>query len=110
MSDPPRPGIDDVQKSESASNVSMSSEFLTIFDDASGDDVPRGAEIIVLPIWGGNQVLGKARASYQGMITVAPDAQRTDAYQSNRTLLLSGDARGIERPWDNGVQYSGNCR
>jgi Fe-S cluster assembly protein SufD len=43
-------------------------------------------------------LLGRARASYQGMITVAPDAQRTDAYQSNRTLVLSGDARADSSP------------
>lgn len=43
-------------------------------------------------------LLGKARASYQGMITVAPDAQRTDAYQSNRTLVLSGSARADSSP------------
>lgn len=29
--------VRDVQQSDSASNVSMSSEFLTIFDDAAGD-------------------------------------------------------------------------
>jgi Fe-S cluster assembly protein SufD len=43
-------------------------------------------------------LLGRARASYQGMITVAPDAQRTDAYQSNRTLVLSGSARADSSP------------
>jgi Fe-S cluster assembly protein SufD len=39
-----------------------------------------------------------AHASYQGLITVVPDAQRTDAYQSNRTLLLSPDARANSSP------------
>lgn len=39
-----------------------------------------------------------AQASYQGLITVARDAQRTDAYQSSRTLLLSPDARANSSP------------
>ncbi len=43
-------------------------------------------------------LLGRARASYQGMITVAEHAQRTDAYQSNRTLVLSGSARADSSP------------
>jgi Fe-S cluster assembly protein SufD len=34
-----------------------------------------------------------ARAVYRGMIRLEPDAQKTDAYQQNRTLLLSDDAR-----------------
>ncbi|HYF50538.1 MAG TPA: Fe-S cluster assembly protein SufD [Planctomycetota bacterium] len=35
----------------------------------------------------------KARAVYRGMIRLEPGAQKTDAYQQNRTLLLSDDAR-----------------
>lgn len=35
----------------------------------------------------------KARAVWQGMIRVYPKAQRTDAYQANRNLALSHDAR-----------------
>ncbi|HEY3318860.1 MAG TPA: Fe-S cluster assembly protein SufD [Planctomycetota bacterium] len=35
----------------------------------------------------------KARAVYRGMIHLEPAAQKTDAYQQNRTLLLSDDAR-----------------
>jgi len=35
----------------------------------------------------------KARAVYRGMIRLENDAQKTDAYQQNRTLLLSDDAR-----------------
>ena len=35
----------------------------------------------------------KARAVWQGNIHVYPDAQRTDAYQANRNLALSHDAR-----------------
>ena len=34
-----------------------------------------------------------ARAVYRGMIRLEPEAQKTDAYQQNRTLLLSDDAR-----------------
>ena len=36
---------------------------------------------------------GSARVSFRGEITVAPDAQKTQAYQKSRSLLLSGDAR-----------------
>jgi Fe-S cluster assembly protein SufD len=35
----------------------------------------------------------KARAVWQGNIHVYPSAQRTDAYQANRNLLLSDSAR-----------------
>lgn len=35
----------------------------------------------------------KSRAVYRGMIRLEPGAQKTDAYQQNRTLLLSKDAR-----------------
>jgi Fe-S cluster assembly protein SufD len=34
-----------------------------------------------------------ARAVYRGLIRLEPGAQKTDAYQQNRTLLLSDDAR-----------------
>ena len=34
-----------------------------------------------------------ARAVYRGLIRLEPAAQKTDAYQQNRTLLLSADAR-----------------
>lgn len=43
-------------------------------------------------------LLGRARASYQGLIDVNPGAQRTDAYQSNRTLILSPQARSDSSP------------
>ncbi len=35
----------------------------------------------------------KARGVYRGMIHLEPTAQKTDAYQQNRTLLLNDDAR-----------------
>lgn len=41
---------------------------------------------------------GKATASFFGRIVVAPDAQKTEAYQSNRNILLSEDARVNTRP------------
>jgi Fe-S cluster assembly protein SufD len=40
----------------------------------------------------------RARSVYQGMIQVAPGAQRTDAYQANRNLLLSETARADSIP------------
>ena len=43
-------------------------------------------------------MLGRSKASYQGIINVAPEAQKTDAYQSNRSLLLSPQARVESSP------------
>ena len=40
----------------------------------------------------------RAHSVYQGMIQVAPGAQRTDAYQANRNLLLSDTARADSIP------------
>jgi Fe-S cluster assembly protein SufD len=40
----------------------------------------------------------RARSVYQGMIQVSPGAQRTDAYQANRNLLLSPTARADSIP------------
>jgi len=39
-----------------------------------------------------------ARAVFRGIIRVHPGAQRTDAYQTNRNLLLSPDARADSLP------------
>ena len=41
---------------------------------------------------------GTARASFDGLIYVAPDAQKTEAYQENHSLLLSDTARVESRP------------
>ena len=41
---------------------------------------------------------GKSRSVWQGMIYVAPDAQRTDGYQANRNLVLSDQARADSIP------------
>jgi Fe-S cluster assembly protein SufD len=40
----------------------------------------------------------RARSVYQGLIQVAENAQRTDAYQANRNLLLSDQARADSIP------------
>jgi Fe-S cluster assembly protein SufD len=40
----------------------------------------------------------RARSVYQGLIQVAEGAQRTDAYQANRNLLLSDQARADSIP------------
>lgn len=41
---------------------------------------------------------GKSRSVWQGMIYVAPGAQKTDGYQANRNLVLSGQARADSIP------------
>jgi Fe-S cluster assembly protein SufD len=45
-----------------------------------------------------NALLDNARTIFSGMIHVAPDAQQTDAYQTNRNLLLSPDAEANSLP------------
>jgi len=45
-----------------------------------------------------NALLGKSRTIFSGLIKVAPDAQRTDAYQTNRNLLLSPEAEANSLP------------
>jgi Fe-S cluster assembly protein SufD len=40
----------------------------------------------------------KSRSVWQGMIYVAPGAQRTDGYQANRNLVLSPNARADSIP------------
>ena len=41
---------------------------------------------------------GHSRSVWQGMIYVAPGAQKTDGYQANRNLVLSPDARADSIP------------
>jgi Fe-S cluster assembly protein SufD len=41
---------------------------------------------------------GKSRAVFNGKVIVRPDAQKTDARQTNRNLLLSSDARVDTKP------------
>ena len=41
---------------------------------------------------------GRARSAFSGLIKVAKGAQRTDAYQKNRNLLLSPEARADSLP------------
>jgi Fe-S cluster assembly protein SufD len=43
-------------------------------------------------------LLGKSRSVYEGTIRAWPDAQNTNAYQSNRNLLLSKKARADSLP------------
>src|SRR5690606_32303624 len=38
------------------------------------------------------------RSVFRGLIRVHPGAQRTDAYQTNRNLILSSDARADSLP------------
>ncbi|MDR2863800.1 MAG: Fe-S cluster assembly protein SufD [Puniceicoccales bacterium] len=45
-----------------------------------------------------NALLDRARTIFSGLIRVAPDAQKTDAYQANRNLLLSPDAEANSLP------------
>ena len=41
---------------------------------------------------------GTARAAFDGLVYVAQDAQKTEAYQENHTILLSDNARVETRP------------
>jgi Fe-S cluster assembly protein SufD len=45
-----------------------------------------------------NALLDAARTIFSGLIVVDPDAQKTDAYQSNRNLMLSDDAEASSLP------------
>ena len=45
-----------------------------------------------------NALRDQARTIFSGLIVVDPDAQRTDAYQSNRNLMLSDDAEACSLP------------
>ena len=45
-----------------------------------------------------NALLDHARTIFSGLIVVDPDAQRTDAYQSNRNLMLSDEAEANSLP------------
>jgi Fe-S cluster assembly protein SufD len=45
-----------------------------------------------------NALLDKSRTIFSGLIVVDPDAQKTDAYQSNRNLMLSDDAESNSLP------------
>lgn len=45
-----------------------------------------------------NALLGTAKTIFSGLIVVDPDAQKTDAYQSNRNLMLSDTAEAHSLP------------
>jgi Fe-S cluster assembly protein SufD len=45
-----------------------------------------------------NALRDRAKTIFSGLIVVDPDAQKTDAYQSNRNLMLSDDAEASSLP------------
>ena len=45
-----------------------------------------------------NALLDQSKTIFSGLIVVDPDAQKTDAYQSNRNLMLSDDAEANSLP------------
>jgi Fe-S cluster assembly protein SufD len=45
-----------------------------------------------------NALTDRSRTIFSGLIIVDPDAQKTDAYQSNRNLMLSDDAEANSLP------------
>ena len=45
-----------------------------------------------------NALLDKSKTIFSGLIVVDPDAQKTDAYQSNRNLMLSDEAESNSLP------------
>ncbi|MGH7958602.1 MAG: Fe-S cluster assembly protein SufD, partial [Opitutaceae bacterium] len=45
-----------------------------------------------------NALRDQAKTIFSGLIIVDPDAQKTDAYQSNRNLMLSDDAEACSLP------------
>jgi Fe-S cluster assembly protein SufD len=45
-----------------------------------------------------NALLNRAKTIFSGLIVVDPNAQKTDAYQSNRNLMLSDDAEANSLP------------
>ena len=45
-----------------------------------------------------NALRGTAKTIFSGLIVVDPDAKKTDAYQSNRNLMLSDEAEACSRP------------
>jgi Fe-S cluster assembly protein SufD len=45
-----------------------------------------------------NALRGTAKTIFSGLIVVDPDAQKTDAYQSNRNLMLSDEAEACSLP------------
>ncbi len=45
-----------------------------------------------------NALLNTSKTIFSGLIQVAPEAQKTDAYQTNRNLLLSPEAEAVSLP------------
>ncbi|HEX8046884.1 SufD family Fe-S cluster assembly protein, partial [Rhizobium sp.] len=59
-----------------------------------GHDVPHTSSTEIVR----NVVFDRARGVFQGMIRVAPDAQKTDAKMACNTLLMSDDAEFSVKP------------
>ncbi|MFZ5918337.1 MAG: Fe-S cluster assembly protein SufD [Chloroflexota bacterium] len=64
------------------------------FDTLQDHIAPHGASDLLYQ----GALLGRSRAVYEGTIRAWPGAQKTNAYQSNRNLLLSKQARADSLP------------
>jgi Fe-S cluster assembly protein SufD len=102
--------------------VALGSRFTKAYIHAHLDEPGVNAELLGLTFIGGKQhvdhstlqnhrqgqtlsdllfkcaMLEEARSVYGGLIAIHPNAQRSDAYQNNRNLLLSPDARADSLP------------
>ncbi|TAK25997.1 MAG: Fe-S cluster assembly protein SufD [Chloroflexota bacterium] len=102
--------------------VALGSRFTKAYVHAHLDEPGVNAELLGLVFAGGNQhidhgtlqdhIVGQtlsdllfkvaltddARSVYSGLIAIHPNAQRSDAYQNNRNLLLSDTARADSIP------------
>ena len=58
----------------------------------------RGPDVNHAQLLARNALLDQAKTIFSGLIVVEPDAQKTDAYQSNRNLMLSDDAAADSLP------------
>ncbi len=80
--------------------VRLSGLFLSDGDDRVRIQVKvhhRCAECVSYQLFNG-LLAGKAEDAFSGTIIVAPDAQRTEAYQENHNIVLSEDARMQTQP------------
>jgi Fe-S cluster assembly protein SufD len=102
--------------------VALGSRFTKAYIHAHLDEPGVNAELVGLTFIGGKQhvdhstlqnhrsgqtlsdllfkcaMLEEARSVYGGLIAIHPNAQRSDAYQNNRNLLLSPNARADSLP------------
>lgn len=82
------------------SNVSLSGVYLSAGTDRVAIDIDlkhRVPDCISNQVFNGI-VSGNAVVDFAGKIIVAPDAQKTDAYQVNHNILLSDSARVNAKP------------